>query len=75
MQSVMADFVQFFSAIAKFSFLKGRLSKTSALNFEVFFKFHFFLKSYVIQVPGDNNLVPFHLRWREGYFENPWYRF
>ena len=47
MQSLMADFVQFSSAYAKFLFLKGRMGTRlqSALNFEVYLIFPYFLGS------------------------------
>ena len=47
MQSLMADFVQFSSAYAKFLFLKGRMGTRlqSALNFEVCLIFPYFLGS------------------------------
>ena len=52
MKSLVADFVQFSGACAKFLFLEGRLGTgVSARNFEIFLNFLISkdCKSYVIQ--------------------------
>ena len=57
MQSLMADFVQFSSAYAKFLFLKGRMGTRlqSALNFEVCLIFPYFLGSWGLSRSGTRD--------------------
>ena len=43
MGSLIADFIQFSSAIVKFLFLQGRLGTMSALNFVILLQFLHFL--------------------------------
>ena len=67
MENLIADLIQFFSAIAKLLLLQGRLGTRLCvhLKFLIFWVVWQLVRYLVRSVYSDNDLVLFHLGWKE----------